>query len=135
MSPLPKRAGWRESAITLNAWCLPSSRIGRRRFVGSGSPPIQYARLLTEPDQWTLTRRRELPLHKILVGDSEGTELYVSPRLGEVVVLTTRRTRSLAWVSAISHWFYFAPLRAHDRLRVPVDGAVVLGAFRLAPTR
>ena len=71
---------------------------------------MSYAGILTEPDQWILTQRPPMPLHKIRVDDDARTELYVSPQLGEVVVRTTRRTRALAWVSAIPHWFYFAPL-------------------------
>jgi hypothetical protein len=30
--------------------------------------------------------------------DAAGTVVYVAPRLGEVVQLTTRRGRALAWV-------------------------------------
>ncbi|MGH9783709.1 MAG: hypothetical protein ACRD88_05945, partial [Terriglobia bacterium] len=57
-----------------------------------------------------------LPLHKIAVQDAAQTELYVSPRLGEVVVVTTRGSRALAWVSTIPHWLYFAPLRLNNEL-------------------
>jgi hypothetical protein len=85
-----------------------------RRFLDSPSVPIRYARLVTDPDQWTLTQRRQLPLHKVLADDSLGTELYISPRLAEVVLSTTRRTRALAWMSAVPHWLYFAPLRVND---------------------
>ncbi|MGH9200546.1 MAG: hypothetical protein ACRD2A_04840, partial [Vicinamibacterales bacterium] len=51
-----------------------------------------------------------------------GTELYVSEQTGEVSVMTTRSSRMLAWVGAIPHWLYFAPLR----LNAPLWRQVVL---------
>jgi PepSY-associated TM region len=80
------------------------------------NPDVRYARLVTEPDQWTLTQRRHLPLHKVLAADSSATELYISSRLGEVLVHTTARSRAVAWVSAIPHWLYFTLLRVNDRV-------------------
>ena len=88
-----------------------------RRFLDTpNNPDVRYARFVTEPDQWTLTQRQHLPFHKVLAEDSSATELYISSRLGDVVVHTTRRTRALAWISAIPHWLYFTTLRANDRL-------------------
>jgi hypothetical protein len=55
-----------------------------------------------------------MPMHKIVANDVSGTQLYVSERTGEVVVLTTRGSRALAWVGAIPHWLYFATLRRHS---------------------
>ena len=86
------------------------------RFTGRPRDAVEYAGTLTEPDQWTLVEQRELPLHKILIDDEAGTELYVSPRTAEVVMLTTRRSRALAWIGAIPHWFYFTALRANQPL-------------------
>src|SRR6185503_16012659 len=65
---------------------------------------------------WTIAQRRQMPLHKFTVDDSARTELYMSPQSGDVVVLTTRASRALAWVAAIPHWLYFTPLRVNDRL-------------------
>ncbi len=90
--------------------------IGRRFLDTPNKPDVRYGRFVTEPDQWTLTQRRHLPLHKVLAGDSSATEMYISSRLGEVVVHTTRRTRALAWISAIPHWLYFTALRVNNRL-------------------
>jgi PepSY-associated TM region len=104
-----------------------------RRFLDSRNTPVRYERLVSDPDQWTLTQRRQLPLHKVLADDSAGTELYISPQLGDVVVQTTRRTRALAWVSAIPHWIYFVSLRVNDRLWrhliLWVAGLATLGAL------
>jgi hypothetical protein len=50
------------------------------------------------------------------VSDGRGTEIYVEPRIGEVVMWTTRRSRTLAWMGTIPHWLYFAALRANQPL-------------------
>ena len=86
------------------------------RFTGRSLEAVEYAGMLTEPDQWTLVERSRLPLHKLRIADEAGTELYVSPRTGEVVMLTTRGSRALAWVGAIPHWLYFRALRANQPL-------------------
>lgn len=86
------------------------------RFVREDPSDLIHAGVLMHADQWTLAERRRLPLHKFTVNDAGKTELYVSPRLGEVVLLTTRQTRMLAWVSAIPHWLYFTALRSKDGL-------------------
>ena len=84
----------------------------------SGLPPaaVEHVRTLHEPDQWTLVEQRQLPLHQLRVADAAGTVLYVSPRTGEVVMETTRRSRALAWLGAIPHWFYFTALRTNQPL-------------------
>ena len=81
-------------------------------------PPeaFHHAGLLNQPDQWTIGQREQTPLHKIEVDDQARTELYVSAKTAEIVVLTTRRSRALAWIAAIPHWLYFAPLRSNDAL-------------------
>ena len=86
------------------------------RFTRVSADAVQYVGTLTEPDQWTLVERSRLPLHRLVIDDEAGTELYVSPRTAEVVMLTTRRSRALAWLGAIPHWFYFTALRANQPL-------------------
>lgn len=86
------------------------------RFAGVAPDRVRYLGHLDAADQWTITQRRQLPLHKIAIDDEARTELYVSERLGEVVVQTTRASRTLAWIAAIPHWLYFAPLRLNDGL-------------------
>ena len=104
------------------------SRVGVRNaqavasaFMRLPESSVHHAGTLTRPDQWTLTVRQG-PTHRFVVDDSAGTELYVSERTGEVSVVTTRRTRLLAWIGAIPHWLYFAPLR----LNAPLWRQVVL---------
>ena len=86
------------------------------RFTGRPPRAVEYAGTLTEPDQWTLVERRQLPLHKLVIDDESGTVLYVSPRTAEVAMLTTRRSRALAWMGAIPHWIYFTALRTNQPL-------------------
>jgi uncharacterized iron-regulated membrane protein len=87
------------------------------RFMNAPNDTLRYIRTLTRPDQWTLTQgRSQMPLHKFAVDDPLGTELYVSAPLAEVAVMTTRRSRALAWMGTIPHWLYFAPLRLNQPL-------------------
>ncbi len=86
------------------------------RFAGVPPARIRYDGRLTAADQWTVTQRSLLPLHKLSVDDERGTELYISAESGEVTLLTTRASRGLAWVAAIPHWLYFTPLRVRDAL-------------------
>jgi hypothetical protein len=55
-------------------------------------------------------------MHKFTVDDDAGTEVYVSERNADVTVLTTRGSRALAWIGAIPHFLYFAPLRLNQPL-------------------
>ncbi|HET7608614.1 MAG TPA: hypothetical protein VFL84_08065, partial [Gammaproteobacteria bacterium] len=59
---------------------------------------------------------RDLPLYKFAVRDGAGTEVYVSPYVGDVRLVTTTKTRTLAWIATIPHWFYITPLRTNQPL-------------------
>lgn len=87
-----------------------------RQFTGVPEETIRYVTTLMQPDQWTLANRRGFPLHKFRLDDDLGSELYVSSRSADVTVLTTRRSRALAWLGAIPHWLYFATLRLDQSL-------------------
>jgi uncharacterized iron-regulated membrane protein len=50
------------------------------------------------------------------VDDEDASELYVSPASGEVVMMTSGRTRALAWVGTIPHFLYFTALRTNQPL-------------------
>src|SRR4030095_8858744 len=84
------------------------------RFMGLRAAQVHYIRTLTEADQWTLLQGRPLPLHKFSADDADPTELYVQPATGEVSVMTTRRSRALAWIGTIPHWLYFTALRVNQ---------------------
>ena len=90
-------------------------------FVRLPEDRLHHVARLIEPDQWSLTIRQG-PMYKFTVEDDAGTQVYVSERNADVTVLTTRGSRALAWVGAIPHFLYFAPLR----LNQPLWRAVVL---------
>ena len=92
----------------------PETMVIAARFLNVDPSSLHHAGVLTEPDQWTIGNRRQMPLHKIVADDAARTELYVSEPLSEVAVATTRRSRTLAWVGAIPHWLYFVELRRND---------------------
>ncbi len=85
-------------------------------FMELPASKLHYLGELQRPDQWTLEDRGGLPMHKISVDDDFHTNLYISEDTGEVALMTTRASRALAWVAAIPHWMYFAPLRVKDDL-------------------
>jgi uncharacterized iron-regulated membrane protein len=93
---------------------VDASREVAARFLGVPSNSIALDRTLERVDQWTLQMSRDLPLHKFTVDDGAGTEVYVSPTNGEVRLVTTTKSRALAWIATIPHWFYITPLRANQ---------------------
>ena len=64
-----------------------------RRFVPEHASTIKYDAYLTDADQWTLQSRTLMPMHRIALGDSDHTYLYVSNRTGEGAMKTTRTDR------------------------------------------
>ena len=93
---------------------------------------IRLIEELNEPDQWTLTQSRQLPLYRMGVDDAAHTEVYVSAGTAEVVQITTRGSRVLSWVSVIPHFLYFAPLRLSNNLWVKTMTWVPAAACVLA---
>ena len=93
-----------------------SARAVVSRFTGLPEGDISYVGTLSQADQWTLTHSRQMPVHKFRVDDAAGSELYISPRTADVMVLTTRRSRLLAWIGTIPHWLYFSTLRLNQPL-------------------
>jgi hypothetical protein len=106
---------------------LAQARTIASRFAGLTEDQVDHVATLNRVDQWTLVQSRQLPLHKFRVNDERGTELYVSPRTGEVTMITTRSGRALAWISTIPHFFYFAALRENQ----PVWYQFVVGTSAL----
>ena len=87
-----------------------------RRFMPEHASTVRHDKHLTGPDQWTLQSRAFLPMHRVALGDSEETHLYISEQTGEAVMKTTRRTRRWAYLGAVLHWLYFTPFRQHSAL-------------------
>lgn len=68
-----------------------------------------------EDDQWTVQQRFApyRPLWKVQLDDTEGHEVYISSKTGEVVMETTVFERRWNWVGAVTHWLYLPVLRRH----------------------
>ena len=117
------------------------------RWAPEQAGSLRYQARLVAPDQWTLQSQQFMPLHKVSLGDADGTHLYVSDRTGEPVMKTTRSTRGVAYVGAVLHWLYFTPLRRHGAfwlqsvIWLSIIGCVlclsglVWGAWRWSPGR
>ena len=105
-----------DSGDLLDELSTAQSRTVAARFMAIPEDRIEFVRTLDGVDQWTLGQSRQLPLHKLHALDADDTELYVQPATGEVVVMTTRGSRALAWIGTIPHWLYFAGLRANQPL-------------------
>jgi hypothetical protein len=118
-----------------------------RAYVRSAETPVIGLGTIATPDQWTLQLRQHLPLFKFGVEDGRGTEIYVSGRLGTVVLDTARRERLWAYVGSVAHWLYLPVLRRNGPLWTQVIiwssalGCVlcltglIAGVWRLSPAR
>lgn len=107
---------------------LEQSKAVATRFMNVPAGQVRHVGTLNEVDQWTLGQSRQMPLHKFAVDDGSGTELYIQPVTGEVAMLTTQRTRALAWMGVIPHWMYFTWLRTNQ----PVWFQIVVWTSALA---
>ena len=87
-----------------------------RQFAPEFAASARYDRHLADADQWALGVRSLSPTHRVALGDSNDTELYVSDRTGEVVMRTTRSGRLWGYLGAVLHWLYFTPFRRHSAL-------------------
>jgi hypothetical protein len=105
-----------DTGEVLDAVTLRQARTIVAGFLRVPDNQVHHVRTLTDIDQWTLQLGRSLPLYKFHVDDQAGTEAYVQESSGEIAMLTTRRSRGLAWVSTIPHWFYFTALRDNQPL-------------------
>jgi len=95
----------------------PESAVGVvRTFMPEHAETVTYDVRLTEPDQWTLQSGTFFPLHRVRVNDGRKTMVYVSDRTLEPVMVTTARSRRLAYAGAVLHWLYFTPLRSQTVL-------------------
>lgn len=116
-------------------------------FAGDDPHRVRSAGVLDTPDQWTLQLRAHLPMHRISIGDGAGTEIYVSGRTGAVVLDTTRRERTWAYVGPVAHWLYVPVLRRNGPLwtqtilwtsglgLVLCLSGLVAGVLRFSPAR
>ena len=115
--PAYRFSGWGSGTVfadtgeVLEDLSVEQARTVASHFVNVPEDRVHFERTLTKIDQWTLTQGRQMPLHKFRVDDPNRTEVYVQPRTGEVTMLTTQKSRALAWAGTIPHWLYFLVLR------------------------
>ncbi|MCK1285692.1 PepSY domain-containing protein [Bradyrhizobium sp. 44] len=66
-------------------------------------------------DQWSVPNGfdRHRPLFRVALGDSAGTEVYVSSLSGEIVLDTTRSERTWNLIGSVLHWIYPTVLRSN----------------------
>lgn len=84
-----------------------------RSFAPAAAMAMRYDGHVQIPDQWTLELARQLPLHRVALGDAADTRLYVSEATGDIVLETTATSRRWAYPGAILHWIYLTPIRRH----------------------
>ncbi len=87
----------------------------RRSFVERRPAAVELIRIVERPDQWTLQVGRDMPLLQVRGERRRGHRGRTCRAFtGDVRLVTTTRTRTLAWIATIPHWFYITPLRANQ---------------------
>ena len=116
--PVYRVAGWSGRAVTVSAidgGVIEHVTPEQALAIAGQHPRAAQPQLLdtVTRDQWSVTARFDplRPLYLIGLGDSDGTELYVSSRSGEIALDTTRHERVWNWLGAIPHWIYPTVLR------------------------
>jgi hypothetical protein len=85
-----------------------------RTFAPGQSATLRYETRLVSPDQWTLELARQLPMHRVALGDADRSQVYISEETGDVLLKTTQSSRTWAYPGAILHWIYLTPIRRHS---------------------
>lgn len=102
--------GERLGALTV-ARATDLARTFARSDGDSASAALRHDTVVREPDQWTLQIRPLLPAHRIALGDAGDSDIYIAEQTGEPVLITSRRSRTWGYFSAVVHWMYFPFLR------------------------
>jgi hypothetical protein len=117
------------------------------RSRGLDAPGARITELLPY-DQWTVSGDYDVdrPLYRVALGDTAGTELYVSSTSGAVVLVTTQQARALNYLGSIVHWIYPAALRHHRQVwsallwwlsllgTIGAGAGIIIGFVRLGTT-
>jgi hypothetical protein len=115
-SPYGSATVFADDGEVLDEISIDAARGVAAKFLDVPVGQVTHLRTVDAPDQWTLVLSRDLPLYKFAIADGAGTQAYVSPHTAEVRLVTTSKTRLLAWIATIPHWFYITPLRTHQPL-------------------
>src|ERR1700741_1242852 len=95
-SPYGSATVFADTGEALDEIDIDTARGVAARFVDAPSSSVELIRVVERPAQWTLQAARDMPLYKFAVADGAGTEVYVSRYAGEVRLVTTTKTRTLA---------------------------------------
>lgn len=89
------------------------------RFAPGSTPRLAGT---VQQDIFTVSRALDphRPLYLVALDDVQGTELYVSPRTGEVVRESTRMERGWNYLGAILHWLYPLKGELFDKWRADI---------------
>ena len=111
----------------------PETAVAIARRFAAGTYATARHDGLRDHDQWTVSSSLDpfRPLHRVALGDADGTEFYVSARTGEVLRDTRHRERMLNYAGAVTHWVYPTWLRRHNvtwrvTLRILAGAAMML---------
>jgi hypothetical protein len=110
-----ERVVFADTGESFSGATLEQAREAARQFEPQYSGALTHT-YLTEPDQWTLQARAQMPMFRFALDDRDATRLYVSEASGEVVLRTTRRERFWGYLGPVIHWVYFTPLRRNGPL-------------------
>ncbi|HTO65691.1 MAG TPA: PepSY domain-containing protein [Bradyrhizobium sp.] len=117
-TPVYRLLGWdgaRKTVSAVDGQIIDQVTPGDALAVAVYHPNATRPRMIDtiDRDQWSVTARFDplRPLFQIALGDTAGTELYVSSRTGEIVLDTTRTERIWNWLGSVPHWIYPTVLR------------------------
>jgi len=108
--PVYRLLGWDGERKTVSAvdgriveHIKPERAIAVARLHPNAVRPV--IRGTVERDQWSVSGRFDplRPLYLVSLADTDGTELYISSRSGEIALDTTRRERTWNWLGSIPH--------------------------------
>jgi len=108
-----------DDGAVLAAGLMPAMALEVVAKSGFAGPDAQLSHSgMVEMDQWTVSSRYNTlrPLHKVALGDADGTVVYVSDVNGHIVLDTHRSERFWNWAGATIHWIYPLQLRRHPGL-------------------
>ena len=116
-----------------------------RKFVPERAATLHYDAFLTEPDNFVMYPflQEHLPMHRIAMGDSAGTEYYVSAQSGEAVMKTDTMGRILGFSGYIMHrLFWWRQKTWWNTVLIPLSligiiatlSGLIVGVWRFSPS-